>query len=232
MRGMTRIKAHHPKQAQPMTVEMLLAMHKFVKQDESLDVAIWAAILLSFFSFFRKSNVMPETREAFAPSKQLLQEDIKIGDDMLLVHIKWSKTIQFGGRSLEMPVMSIPDSTICPVQAYRNMLRKVKCGPRSAAFSYKNKNVVEPILYSKFQGRLRKWVAAAGWEPTKFSSHSLRRGGASLAFRAKVPTELIKVHGDWASDCYLRYLAIPLDQRIQVASQVRDIVKRYSAQVN
>ena len=229
MRGMTRIKAHHPKQAQPMTIEMLLAMYKFVNQSDSLHVTIWATILLAFFCFLRKSNVVPETRESFSPSKQLLREDVKIGDNLLLVHIKWSKTIQFGGRSLEMPVMAIPGSPICPVQAYKNMLQKVKCGPKSAAFSRKCGNGVEPVLYSKFQGQLRRWVAAAGWEPSKFSSHSLRRGGgASLAFRAKVPTDLIKVHGDWASDCYLRYLAIPLEQRIQVASQVKDLVQLQS----
>ena len=45
-----------------------------------------------------------------------------------------------------------------------------------------------------------------------------------LAFQAKVPGELIKIQGDWASECYLRYLAIPLEQRTQVAAQVRDLV--------
>ena len=44
--------------------------------------------------------------------------------------------------------------------------------------------------------------------------------GASLAFKAKIPIELIKIQGDWASDAYLAYLAIPLEQRIQVASRL------------
>ena len=67
---------------------------------------------------------------------------------------------------------------------------------------------------------MRQLIAAAGVDPSNYSMHSLRRGGASLAFKAKVPTDLIKVHGDWASDCYLRYLAVPLKQRFAVASQV------------
>ena len=50
-------------------------------------------------------------------------------------------------------------------------------------------------------------------------------GGASFVFRVKVPGELIQVQGDWASDAYLQYLSIPLDQRIQVAGQVRDLLK-------
>ena len=54
--------------------------------------------------------------------------------------------------------------------------------------------------------------------------HSLRRGGATLAFKANVPGELIKIQGDWASECYLRYLSIPLEQRTGVAAQVRDLV--------
>ena len=225
MRGMTRIKAHHPKQAQPITVEMLKEMSKVVNQKDPIEITIWAATLVAFFCFLRKSNLVPETVESFDPCKQLLREDIKVSNDLLLVHIKWSKTIQFGGRFLQVPVLAIPGSAICPVKAYKSMTSKVKLEDKSPAFGIKQRRVSTPLLYSKFQSVLRKWVAAAGWDPSLFSSHSLRRGGASLAFKAKVPSDLIKIQGDWASDCYLRYLAIPLEQRIQVACQVREVIQ-------
>ena len=151
-----------------------------------------------------------------------------MGDGLLLMRIKWSKTIQFAERSLEMPVVAIPGSPICPVMAYQKMLKAIKADLKSPAFCLKRKRTLDPLLYRKFQSQLREWISAAGWDPKLFSSHSLRRGGASLAFRAKVPTELIKVQGDWASDCYLKYLAIPLGQRIQVASQVSELVRLHS----
>jgi len=43
-------------------------------------------------------------------------------------------------------------------------------------------------------------------DSTSYSPHSFRRGGATFAFEAKVPSELIKAQGDWCSDCYLIYL--------------------------
>ena len=124
-----------------------------------------------------------------------------------------------------MPVMSLPGSDICPVRAYRRMIAVVKGGPKDPAFGVRTNKVIKPVVYSNFQKFLKKWVADAGWDDRKFSTHSLRRGGASLAFRADVPSDLIKVHGDWASDCYLRYLSVPLEQRIQVASRVRNLVQ-------
>ncbi len=56
-----------------------------------------------------------------------------------------------------------------------------------------------------------------GLNPLGFSSHSFRRGGASWAFHSKVPGELIKVHGDWSSDTYLRYLDLSMNQKLSVA---------------
>ena len=82
----------------------------------------------------------------------------------------------------------------------------------------------QALTYRDCSAKLKSWLSEAGWDASKFSMHSLRRGGATLAFQAKVPGEMIKVHGDWASECYLRYLAIPLEQRTDVAAQVRDLV--------
>lgn len=35
---------------------------------------------------------------------------------------------------------------------------------------------------------------------------SFRRGGATFAFQASVPGELVKLQGHWASDAYYKYL--------------------------
>ena len=148
-----------------------------------------------------------------------------MGQDCLLVDIKWSKTIQFGQHSFQIPVLAIPESKLCPVSLYRRMIRIVKAGPEEPAFCLPGKQGPQPVQYALLQSYLKRLVRLAGWDPSAFSSHSLRRWGASFAFRAKVPGELIQVQGDWASDAYLQYLSIPLDQRIQVAGQVRDLIK-------
>jgi hypothetical protein len=43
-------------------------------------------------------------------------------NNVLIFHIKWSKTIQYGERKLKIPVTAIPGSLLCPVRAYLNMI--------------------------------------------------------------------------------------------------------------
>ena len=46
-----------------------------------------------------------------------------------------------------------------------------------------------------------------------FSSHSFRRGGCTFAFLCGIPTEMIKLLGNWSSDAYLAYLEFPVETR-------------------
>ena len=65
-----------------------------------------------------------------------------------------------------------------------------------------------------------------GLDPNAFSSHSLRRAGATWAFQSQVPGELIQTHGDWTSTAYLRYLDFSLNERLQVAEKMIDEITR------
>lgn len=53
---------------------------------------------------------------------------------------------------------------------------------------------------------LKKLCNSTGTDSQNFSSHCFRRGGASWAFHAWVPVELIQLQGDWTSDCFKKYL--------------------------
>lgn len=56
--------------------------------------------------------------------------------------------------------------------------------------------------------------------PSRFRGHSFRRGGATWAFRAGVPGELIQIYGDWASDAYKCYLEFSEDSKLIVAREM------------
>ena len=43
--------------------------------------------------------------------------------EFLLFKFDWSKTIQFGERSLISPLIQIKDNQLCPVKAYRNLMK-------------------------------------------------------------------------------------------------------------
>lgn len=72
------------------------------------DLVYWCLFLFAFFLFARKSNLVPTTKKDFENKKFLLREDVKFEVDYLLVYLKWSKTIQFGERILEIPIIAIP----------------------------------------------------------------------------------------------------------------------------
>ena len=69
--------------------------------------------------------MVPTSRKDCKEKKVLLRKDIKLGNYYLVVHMKWSKTIQIGERVLETPLIAIPSSVLCPVLAYKRMCKKV-----------------------------------------------------------------------------------------------------------
>ena len=79
--------------------------------------------LYVFFLMLRKSNIVPVSVTDFDPDKQLLRQDIKLFKAFFVVLIKWSKTSQFGSRLIQVSLVSIPSSVLCPVSAKANMIR-------------------------------------------------------------------------------------------------------------
>ena len=142
---------------------------------------------------------------------------------MLVVEIRWSKTIQFGERKLVVPLIPIPGSVLCPVMAYRIMCEKVRVIDTKPLFSLSRNNY---ITYSKFQIKMRQLIEKIGLDPEVFSTHSFRRGGATFAFKSGVSSELIQLHGDWKSDAYKNYLTFDLEDKLQVAEKMKENILR------
>ena len=55
-----------------------------------------------------------------------------------------------------------------------------------------------------------------GVNANMYSGQSFKRGSASAAFKAGVSLELVKLHGDWQSDAYLKYLT--MGQKLSVSN--------------
>ena len=58
----------------------------------------------------------------------------------------------------------------------------------------------KPLTASRAGEILKGKLKAIGLDPSKFSSHSFRSGGATSAANLNVPDRLFKVHGRWKSD--------------------------------
>ncbi len=218
IRGLARLNPFTPRQALPITPHILLDMYQVMDIQTPLHATLWCCFLLGFYLFARKSNLVPPSRFKFDSSKHLCRRDILLARDHLLVYIKWSKTIQNGERYLLIPLQALPGSPLCPRAAFVHMCKLLPAGGPRPAFLIPHGQGLVTLTHSSFTRHLRNILALSGHNPTGFSGHSFRRGGASFALKVGIPGELIRAHGDWRSDAYLRYLDLSLQHRSQVSS--------------
>ena len=127
-----------------------------------------------------------------------------------------------GERVLEVPLFPIENSPLCPV----TVLKLIMAKPGKAHFPLFGSHNKVTFIYSQWQKRFRTLLKLAGYRPEAFSSHSMRRGGVDWAHRSGVPESLIQIHGDWASDCFKRYLQFPIEVRAVVSLKMGRQSKR------
>ena len=221
LKGISRLRKHLPKQALPLTPEILQEI--FAKLDHTRvdDVSLWTLLIFGFFLMARKSNLVPDSVNKFDQSRHLCLSDIILSENLVLVALKWSKTNQFGERQHFVPLLAMPDSVLCPVKAFKQHIKIVPKHPNGALFCRVDRGRVVPMTYTKFQDRLKGLIASTGRTPEAYSSHSLRRGGATFAAAAGVPRHYIQQVGDWKSDAVDQYLHNHLHSRVQAAQMMR-----------
>ena len=118
----------------------------------------------------------------------------------------------------------LPDSPLCPVRAFKLTCQLVP-GP---AFCRLFKGSIIPIHASFLDRYFKRLLNAAKISDTeRYTMHSFRRGGASFYFKSGVPGEIVQLFGNWASDCYLRYLRFTRESLLDVGFIVSHSVPRF-----
>jgi len=59
-----------------------------------------------------------------------------------------------------------------------------------------------------------------GLDPKDFSTHSFRRGFATLAFQCDIPPEHIQLLGDWKSDANKCYLQLSWTDKVKILNRM------------
>lgn len=212
LRGIQREKGSSPCRKLPITPNILLGIHKQLDFNQPADCLFWCTCLIAFYGLFRKSNLMPATVTAFDPSKHLTRADVFRTKSGLALRVKWSKTIQFKERAYMVPLLFLPNHTLCPVTALCTLLTMGMALPCQAPLlAFGTPFGPTMLTQPQFVKRLKQCIATLGLPATQYSSHSFRRGGATWAFSAGLPGEFIQLMGDWRSQAYRMYLELSLD---------------------
>ena len=87
------------------------------------------------------------------------------------------------------------------------------------AFIFSHQAGVKLLTGTIFVDTFRAVLEAVGVsDASRFTGHSFRRGGATWAFQAGIPGELIQICGDWSSDAYKQYLQFSMADKLNLAA--------------
>lgn len=198
--------------------EHISAMMKLLKLDNLQDLSTAAGIAIGFFAFLRTSNLMPATRQAayVKKSHHLQRRDVTFTSYGMLLRIRYSKTNQTGARSVLVPVARHAETNTCPVFLMNKLFNVSNLPGTSSAFAYARGNTIVNPTQATFAMELRSLVKSIGLDSSRYTGHSLRRGGATYAFSLGQPIPLIKLQGDWRSNAVERYLQISQSRQLDV----------------
>ena len=227
--GLKREMPHAIKQAEPVTPELLLKLSKVVNYANQVEMVAWVGVLLGFYLFLRKSNLVPDTMDTFDREQQFCRADINLLglNKAMMIEIRWSKTIQHKQKVLRLPVLPANNKAICPVFWVHYMVNKVPAGPLDPVLALKVDRQITALSANQLIYRLRKWLLLLGQDSSIYSLHSLHRGGATFTYQANLEGKMIKLLGDWASDTYKRYVDVSMDKRYDSMKAFVEALNKY-----
>jgi integrase len=194
-RGIKRVQGEAQRRAAPLSLSDLAAVLEATGEDVKA-VRDRALILMGFAGAFRRSELVALDRG-----------DLEFVRQGLVVYLRHSKTDQvYEGRKLGIPYGS---NTVCPVKALTDWLSLIPAtsGPIFWRVD-RHGNILDQRLAPEAVSLILKdRVADAGFNPSRYSGHSLRAGFATAAAQAGVAGWKIRRQTGHVSDAMLaRYI--------------------------
>ena len=167
---------------------------------------VWAALTMGTLGLLRGGEFALDEREPVSSPKLLRVGSIRFervnGTRVVRVLLKNSKTDR-QGRGVTVTIGQT-GSDVCAVAAMDAYLQhREGAGPNEALFVFSDGVVFRRGQLTKF---IRVLMSKIGEDPTSYSGHSCRIGGATDLAAKGVPDHEIQSAGRWASDAFKRYV--------------------------
>lgn len=211
LQGLKRRLSGTVNQVLPITPSILRKIYSKLDLSRPSDLALWCCFLVTFYCLLRKANSVPEGQD-FNVEQILARKHVRFDHQskMVLIFVGWSKTNQFGNRDLVVPIPSNSDPALDLYRHMNHLFGMVQVPGWRPAFSFSDNGFV---TYSSFTSRLKTLLMAAGIDPSKYSGHSFRRGGATYLHSLGATPLEIQASGDWQTMVFTRYLHLSLEDR-------------------
>lgn len=208
LKAIDKSMRHTPAIKLPVSLPVLQLLCDLCSSMGLWGVVLKCAILLSFYGFLRQSNLAPLQPNQFDHTRHTTRGDVQQSPTGLVIALKWTKTLQSAMVPVHIPLPSLPGSTLCPLRAFNSMLQGVPSPhPWAPLLLLPNTSGgLTVITIHHLTSGFNSLITRLNLPPHKYTFHSLRRGGATLAHQAGVPLPLIKSHGTWTSDAVFTYI--------------------------
>lgn len=190
---------------EPYTIDTISKIRDQLSLSLPLHAAVFACLTTTFFATARVGEFTVPTINAFDPRihitcKQVSVQHDRQGLEITNFHLPRTKCAP-NGEDVNWAKQVGPSD---PQQALSNHF--VVNDPTDAVhlFAYKTKKGLCPLTRSKFLKTLDTAAKKAGIPPLK--GHGIRIGSTLEYLLRKVPFDVVKVKGRWASDAFLIYL--------------------------
>jgi integrase len=195
LRGIRRVKGMAQRRVEPLLREDLVTIagtmpHTLLgKRDRAL-------LMVGFAGAFRRSELIA-----------MRVEDLRFVKQGMTIVLPRSKTDQEGkGRTVAIPFAR---STLCAVAILKEWLvaSQLTCGPVFRRVHHGDQVGDMPLSGTRIALIVKEYVAAAGFDPTRFSGHSLRAGLVTSAAQNGVSGWKIRQQTGHKSDAMVqRYI--------------------------
>ena len=204
LQGIKRVKGSGAKPKSPISPHHLLCLSRHIKSDCPHDAQLWAATLVAFFGLLRVSSIA----SARSTNSVIKKRDIDISPRGITLKLRKSKTNQFGDKVHTVVLPYLKGHPLCPTTALLKFLRKASSASLDTDLFTLPQSLNQScnLTSSAFRSRLCHKLSIAVPSEQNFSTHSLRRGGATWLLSVGTPLASIKAIGDWSSDAVFKYL--------------------------
>ena len=162
---------------------------------------------------------MPKDRN-FDPDCVLTRGDIALDEAgrNIFIYVNFSKVNQYQKSYHVIPIPANDDPALDLFRHIKSLFSSVIVAESSPAFMYSKTSF---ITYRSFTDRLKGLLSKSGLDPSLYSGHSFRRGGASHLYGIGGSTLMVQVLGDWRSQIFTRYLYLSIEDRHAAQDLIR-----------
>jgi len=204
-----------PVQKLPITLTILQKVHVIIDHSNYSSILIWCAMCVAHFACLRTGEFVAKSQTDI--SSCLFRHNVNITNNSVQLHLRNSKT-DTSNRGTDI-VIGCTNQSICAhcIMHKFCLTRDEYNSHDKPLYIFQNGMVLTRQLFIK---QTRLYLSLIGVDPSLYSGHSYRAGGATTAAIAGLHDWEIKRLGRWKSHTYHRYIRPCLTDDKSIAARM------------